>query len=102
METIPRGIFDDITGDILIVTLLTVLTVIIIVFIYNHQKYGMNGACWHRNAILQTHLNESKTQGSGGPKNVPRDVDCSEQTVQLKKGQELEYIPNKIKNGMTE
>ena len=102
METIQRGIFDDITGDVMIVTLSIVLAVIVIAFIYYLRKYGMNGACWQRNAKLQKPLNECVTQGSGGPQNVPRDVgvkpikvikcgscgvtplccrDCSEQTV---------------------
>ena len=104
METIPRGIFDDITGDVMIVTLLIVLAVIVIAFIYYLRKYGMNEACF-RNAKLQKPVNECVTQGSGGPQDVPRDVgdvgvkpikvikcgscgvtplccrDCSEQTV---------------------
>ena len=75
METIPRGIFDDITGDVMIVTLSIVLAVIVIAFIYNLRKYGMNGACWQRNAKLQKPLNECVTQGSGGPQDVPRDVE---------------------------
>ena len=89
----------------MIVTLSIVLAVIVIAFIYNLRKYGMNGACWQRNAKLQKPLNECVTQGSGGPQDVPRDVgdvgvkpikvikcgscgvtplccrDCSEQTV---------------------
>ena len=38
------------TDDIMIVTLLKVLAVIIMVFICNHRKYGINGA---RNAKLE-------------------------------------------------
>ena len=88
-ETINRGIFDDITSDVIIVTLLIVFAVIIIIFTYYFRKYSMNEACF-RNAKIQKSVNakiqksvnvkiqksenECVTQGSVEPQDVPRDA----------------------------
>ena len=79
-ETINRGIFDDITSDVIIVTLLIVFAVIIIIFTYYFRKYSMN-ACSRNaktkksvNEKIQKSENECVTQGSVEPQDVPKDA----------------------------
>ena len=79
METSPRGILGDFIGDVMIVTLIIVIAVIVIAFLYNLRKYGMNDACWQNNAKINVRMNECVTQPGVvlGPKeqqDVPGDV----------------------------
>ena len=63
----------------MIVTLIIVIAIIVIAFLYNLRKYGMNGACWQNNAKINVRMNECVTQpgvvlGSKEQQDVPRDV----------------------------
>ena len=79
METSPRGILGDFIGDVMIVTLIIVIAVIVIAFLYNLRKYGMNDACWQKNAKINVRMNECVTQpgvvlGSKEQQDVSGDV----------------------------